>query len=281
MKGYDKMKIYFLAIILLFFNFTFSQESKIDCYINGFKSDKCLNTNIKIKTNSIDFDYNNMFNRDVIEINFDEINAPCGFVDTSPIYDQYAEFGIIFEGVSNEDGGSILNECGNFGVNGYSPPNFLAFNTQMGASGSAQKINFTENLASYVEIGIAQSYEGDLFSIYAYNSNDVLIATNTLYPTSDLSILSLGANDISYVIIENSQNNFSPYWIFDDLKIAFLSCEEGDLSLDGIVNIIDVIIMINCILNDNCAYDECFDLNGDQVLNIQDVIDLMNLILTQ
>ena len=114
----------------------------------------------------------------------------------------------------------------------------------------------------------------------AYTNEGALISTNTLEGNPYLSILSIDANNISYVIIENTTlNNYA--WIFDDLKIEFLSCEGGDLSQDGILNIVDVIIMINCLLNDNCAYDECFDLNGDQIVNIQDVIDLMNLILTQ
>ncbi len=36
--------------------------------------------------------------------------------------------GVKFRGVGTLNGGAILDECSNFGVTGYSPPNFLAFN---------------------------------------------------------------------------------------------------------------------------------------------------------
>ena len=59
-------------------------------------------------------------------------------------------------------------------------------------------------------------------------------------------------------------------------------CEEcsenqGDLNLDNEINIQDIIIMINCILNDNC--NECSDMNDDEVVNILDVIYIINIIL--
>ena len=64
-------------------------------------------------------------------INFDDFTAPCGFsATTGPLTDRYAaSFGATFGGPSAGDGGTILNECANFGVTGHSSPNFLAFNT--------------------------------------------------------------------------------------------------------------------------------------------------------
>jgi len=52
---------------------------------------------------------------------------------------------------------------------------------------------------------------------------------------------------------------------------------EGDTNFDGSVNILDIIIIANCILSDNC--DICFDLNGDQDLDILDIVILANIIL--
>ena len=61
-------------------------------------------------------------------------------------------------------------------------------------------------------------------------------------------------------------------------------CEEcsaipGDLNFDDQTNIQDVVIIINCILDDNC--DECSDINNDQISNVLDIIAIINIILEQ
>src|SRR3954453_23286232 len=59
-------------------------------------------------------------------VNFDDVNAPCNFADTVALRRYH---GVSFKGSPKTlDGGAILNECSNFAVTGYSPPNFLAFN---------------------------------------------------------------------------------------------------------------------------------------------------------
>ena len=52
----------------------------------------------------------------------------------------------------------------------------------------------------------------------------------------------------------------------------------GDVNMDGIINILDVIVIINMILG---AEDEnaLADLNGDGSINIQDIILAINIIL--
>ena len=42
---------------------------------------------------------------------------------------EYDSLGVTFAGPGGFDGGAILDECSGFGISGYSPPNFLAFNT--------------------------------------------------------------------------------------------------------------------------------------------------------
>src|SRR6476619_6572117 len=47
-------------------------------------------------------------------VNFDDVNAPCNFVDTVALRRYH---GISFKGTPRtKDGGAILNECSNFGV---------------------------------------------------------------------------------------------------------------------------------------------------------------------
>jgi len=53
----------------------------------------------------------------------------------------------------------------------------------------------------------------------------------------------------------------------------------GDVNLDGIINILDVIEMVSNIL-ENSSYNELADLNSDGMVNVIDVIQLVNIILS-
>ena len=63
----------------------------------------------------------------------------------------------------------------------------------------------------------------------------------------------------------------------------FLDLEEwqtevvGDLNSDGLINILDVIILVNMILNGE--YSEVADLNNDNVVNILVIVIYRNIIL--
>ena len=51
----------------------------------------------------------------------------------------------------------------------------------------------------------------------------------------------------------------------------------GDISGDGIVNVLDVVAMVNLVLSG--GYDEVADMNGDGYLNVLDVVLLVGIIL--
>ena len=56
----------------------------------------------------------------------------------------------------------------------------------------------------------------------------------------------------------------------------------GDVNIDGLINVQDIIVMVNVILDQYEPSPEQFeaaDLNGDGIINILDVIDLVNMIL--
>ena len=55
-----------------------------------------------------------------------------------------------------------------------------------------------------------------------------------------------------------------------------LDCDDGDLNIDGIVDILDIYIILNCILSNDCI--ECFDLNQDYYVNVIDIIILIDII---
>ena len=68
------------------------------------------------------------------DIDFDDGTQPCNFDQTVALTTEYSGLGVVFSGPGGNDGGAILDQCGNFGVSGYSPPNFLAFNVNSGLS---------------------------------------------------------------------------------------------------------------------------------------------------
>ena len=51
----------------------------------------------------------------------------------------------------------------------------------------------------------------------------------------------------------------------------------GDISGDGIINVLDVVAMVNLVLSS--GYDEVADMNGDGTLNVLDVVLLVGIIL--
>ena len=67
-------------------------------------------------------------------------------------------------------------------------------------------------------------------------------------------------------------------WIDDVIfPPAYMESEgiPGDVNMDGIINILDVIVMINMILGLE-AESTLADLNGDGSINIQDIIIIIN-----
>lgn len=117
--------------------------------------------------------------------NFDNHPALCLFDDTVPLIgpEQYAAFW-----APPPDGGAILNECSNFGVNAHSEPNFLAFN----------------NTLSYLPAGIPKTPE--LIVVGPTQSSVSLWITSGVGPHGfglryPVGIIALGGGGIKGVVI--------------------------------------------------------------------------------
>ena len=54
--------------------------------------------------------------------------------------------------------------------------------------------------------------------------------------------------------------------------------ESGDLNQDGLINVVDVVLLVNNILSSN-NYNAQSDLNNDSLINVVDVVILVNIIL--
>ena len=62
--------------------------------------------------------------------------------------------------------------------------------------------------------------------------------------------------------------------VFD---VNFNNSLYGDLDDDGVVNVIDVVILVNTVLNSENTPG--WDLNSDGIINILDIVIIVNLIL--
>ena len=68
----------------------------------------------------------------------------------------------------------------------------------------------------------------------------------------------------------------------DDFTLEILSDGSGilgDLNIDELVNIMDVVLMVNMILGSESPNYATADINSDGYINIQDIILLINIIL--
>ena len=75
-----------------------------------------------------------------------------------------------------------------------------------------------------------------------------------------------------------SDDTYSQCILLEDCEEECPDSIEGDLNYDGIVNILDVVTLVTCILSDNRC-DICFDINYDGEINVVDIISLVNIIL--
>ena len=63
------------------------------------------------------------------------------------------------------------------------------------------------------------------------------------------------------------------------LKLSTNVISLGDINLDGQINIMDIVLVIEIILDSDNEYNLLADLNGDGIINIIDVVQLVNIIL--
>ncbi len=85
---------------------------------------------------------------------------------------------------------------------------------------------------------------------------------------------------IATIISENLSVNISGDTISGDVTFSVASNgQTGDVNQDGIINILDVILVVNMALSSE--YNQLADINGDGIVNILDIILLVNLILNR
>jgi len=105
---------------------------------------------------------------------------------------------------------------------------------------------------------------GDIWSLEASDNGNYI---NEDVIRTDINITSFGVD----------QNN--ELFFCGGQRLYKLTSNEGDLNNDGLLNVLDVILLVNLILAQ--GYSEIADFNGDNILNVLDIISLINIILEQ
>ena len=85
-------------------------------------------------------------------------------------------------------------------------------------------------------------------------------------------------------IIQYANNEIDTEWMIYVLEelINDAPMVQGDINVDGIVNILDIVYLVNFILNNQTPTEIQFfasDLKADGMLNILDIVQLVNIIL--
>ncbi len=70
--------------------------------------------------------------------------------------------------------------------------------------------------------------------------------------------------------------NYLPFYTIDDGSCEYLGI--GDISMDGIINVVDIVILVDVILNGE-DYIFYMDLNNDDHINIVDIVIMVDIIL--
>lgn len=158
-------------------------------------------------------------------INFDDVGAPCLFMQTVALTNEYASLGVIFEGPIKGDGGAILNECGGFGITGHSSPNFLAFNINAylndgGIPQCPETITFRTPMTQVTVLAGSNSGAGQELIMEAYDSNNALVDSTVIILNNELRPLGVKGDKIAKVVIYSKADVF----VLDDLAFTADVC---------------------------------------------------------
>ncbi|MEE4119707.1 MAG: hypothetical protein V2I65_11880 [Paracoccaceae bacterium] len=139
------------------------------------------------------------------------LSPPTAFASTGPLTNEYQGLGVVFGG-----GGAILDQGSNFGVSGFSPTNFLAYNSGAnfssgGAVSNGDTMTFGSDQTS-VSFYAATRFSATL-TVEAFDAAANSLGTRQVVIDSDGELVQLqlgGIRSLSYVT-DNSD------WVLDDL----------------------------------------------------------------
>ena len=177
-------------------------------------------------------------------IDFEGTGAPSVFIGTTHLTELYAPLGVHFSGPGRLDGGAILNQDGNFGVNALSGTDFLAFNNTAvmsdgGIPTDPEKILF-DNPMGYVSIFAAGGFNADYFLLSAYDAGGSLLGSSNV-TTQGWAQLSYSdpTGSIKWIILQQ-QGDYA--YVYDNLEFdvvpepgSLMALASGLVVLGGII----------------------------------------------
>ncbi len=151
-----------------------------------------------------------------VTINFDNVTAPCAFASTGPLRNEYSGQGVTFAGPDANGGGAILDQCSNFGVSGFSAPNFLAFNSGAtmqngGIPRTPETMTFSSPMSA-VSILVGSADESSLVTLEAYNAGNALVDSDSVNLSANLQLLSVSGPGIVRAVLRGGN-----VFVADDL----------------------------------------------------------------
>jgi hypothetical protein len=127
-------------------------------------------------------------------INFDDVNATCGFAEAVPLTTEYSAQGVTFSG----SGFELLDQCSSFGVSGYSQPNHVAWNNC--CSGMSETLTFNPTVSN-VSFLAGSGISGTTLSAEAFNSDGLSLGIVNIPLTNIMQTISLPYSGIARVQI--------------------------------------------------------------------------------
>lgn len=169
-------------------------------------------------------------------ITFEELGTQPGlFLSTGPLRSEYAGQGVSFSGRNATDGGAILNQSGNFGINARSGEHFLAFNggTNMNNGGvptGPQTIAFAGG-ASSVSIYGASGNGTTRFIMQSFDANNTQLGQVIVSASDTWEEISLSGGNIAYVVINADGDDA---YVMDDLSWTAIPAPSS-MALAGVL----------------------------------------------
>jgi hypothetical protein len=154
-----------------------------------------------------------------IDIDFDDVAAPCDFASTQALRGEYAAQGAVFWGKGVSDGGAILDECSNFSVTGYSAPNFLAFNSGAfysngGVAAAPEFIRLLlSNPVQHLELRAGSGLSSGTLTLIGVRADGSAVASTTITMGPALQTVAVDGQGIVGAILSTTVDVF----VLDDL----------------------------------------------------------------
>ena len=176
--------------------------------------------------------------------------------------DEYGGGMYLYESIPTITNSIIWGNCVYFSCNGPAPSIYIQ-------SGVLPIITYSDIEGGWADEGNIDS--DPLFTdpiIDNQNTTDYTLMENS--PCIDAGIVT---GDMEYCGSAPDMGAFE--YITEDCEESTLS---GDLNSDGLINVLDVVVLVNIVLGYGEPVD-AGDLNGDGVLNVLDVVILVDMIL--